>query len=97
MGGKIKEYKTICWIVLGVTLALGLLSWLLLPESCLAPFASPEDPGAYMDKLSAVLSLAAVGLGFDAAFYFTRGRSGYFLLSLAGLVLEVCLLAANLF
>ena len=50
-----------------------------------------------MDKLSAVLSLAAVGLGFDAAFYFTRGRSVYFLLSLAGLVLEVCLLAANLF
>jgi len=94
MGGKIKGYKTICWIVLGVTLALGLLSWLLLPESCLAPFASP---GAYMDKLSAVLSLAAVGLGFDAAFYFTRGRSVYFLLSLAGLVLEVCLLVANLF
>ena len=91
MGGKIKGYKTICWIVLGVTLALGLLSWLLLPESCLAPFASPEDPGAYMDKLS------AVGLGFDAAFYFTRGRSVYFLLSLAGLVLEVCLLVANLF
>ena len=81
----------------GLAIAALLAVVLLLPESCLAPFASPEDPGAYMDKLSAVLSLAAVGLGFDAAFYFTRGRSVYFLLSLAGLVLEVCLLVANLF
>lgn len=96
MKDKIKGYRRLSLILLLACLAMTALGWFFLPESCLAPFTQPNAIGAMMDKTTAVAVMAVSGLAFDAAFYFTKGKRVFLFITVAELLLFVCLFINNL-